>query len=71
MLLLSALEALLSAVTGWPPLTCIVRQFGAVFAAAYRGAAHRPVPVGPPVVIRTTPAPTSKESRTDGEETTL
>jgi hypothetical protein len=68
-LLLSALEALLSAVTGFPPLTYIVRRFAAAFAVAYRTAAHRPVPAGPPVVIRTTPAPTSKESRIDGEET--
>jgi hypothetical protein len=68
-LLLSAFEALLSAVTGWPPLTWTARRFGAAFAAAYRAAAHRPVPVGPPVVIRTAPAPTSKESRIDGEET--
>jgi hypothetical protein len=56
-LLLSALEALVSAVTGWPPLTYVVRRFAATLAAAYRTAAHRPVPAGPPVVIRVAPAP--------------
>lgn len=56
-LLLSALEALVSAVTGWPPLTCIVRRFAAPVAAAYRTGARRTVPAGPPVIIRTPPAP--------------
>jgi hypothetical protein len=57
MLLLTAAEALLSAATGWPPLTWTARRFAAVLAAAYRTASHRPSPAGPPVVIRATPAP--------------
>ena len=68
LLLLTALEALLSAVTGWPPLTCIARRFAVPFAAAYRAAAHRPVPAGPLVTIHTPPAPTSEGSPSDGQQ---
>ncbi len=52
MLLLSALEALLSAVTGYP-LALTARRIARPIAAAWRSATCRPVPAGPAVTIRT------------------
>lgn len=60
-LLLSAGESLLSAVTGWPPVSRTARRIAAPFAAAWRSAAFRPVPAGPLVTIRTPAAPASEE----------
>lgn len=41
-LLLSALDHLAAAVTGWPPVAWTARRFAAPVAAAWRSARHRP-----------------------------
>lgn len=64
MLLLTALEALLSAVTGWPPVTWTARRIAAPFAAAWRSAAWRTIPSVPIVTIRTA----SEGSRDHGRD---
>lgn len=64
-LLLSAAEALISAVTGWRPVSLVVREFGAVFAATWRSATRRPAPAGPLVTIRT---PTPPGPANDGSQ---
>lgn len=63
-LLLTALEALLSAVTGWPPVTRVARSIAAPFAAAWRAAAWRTIPAVPIVTIRTA----SEGSRDHGRD---
>jgi hypothetical protein len=65
-LLLSALEALVSAVTGWPPLSALARRAAAPLASAWRSAAYRPFPAGPPVVIRPASVPASEGSPDHG-----
>ena len=57
LLLLTALEALISAVTGWLPLSYVARRFAAPIVAAWRAAAWRSVPSVRLVTIRATPAP--------------
>jgi hypothetical protein len=59
-LLLSGLDQLISAVTGWPPLAYACRRAAAPIAAVYRAASSRPSAAPPVVTIYAVPLPTER-----------
>lgn len=60
-LLASAVDALLSALTGWPRPSRVGRRFAAVIAATYRHAAGRPAPVPPLSIVAITAEDTTDD----------